>query len=308
MSYKFDSLAIILNKLDSKETVTVLSLTDELEVSGRTVHRYISTLQVAGFPIEYDKIKNSYVFTEGYTLKKPTLSLEETLAFALAKKLLINFGPGMEKSLSDIEDKLSPKKGDFKHIILSADALPVASEQYLGLIHQAITNYQRIKLVYKALYADNPTESSIDPYYLFFREGIWYLRGDYHLEKAARTFALDRIVSLTLLDEHFIPKPTSPDDELSAAFGAFIDGEPVEVVLRFDKLSKPLVLRKKWHKSQQIKELEDGGIEARFTVNGIKGIQPWIYRWIPFVEVIAPEELRDMFIKDLDEAIKRHKK
>jgi len=307
MSYKFDSLAIILNKLDSKETVNVSSLTDELEVSGRTIHRYIGTLQVAGFPVEYDKTKNSYIFTEGYTLKKPTLSLGETLAFALAKKLLINFGPGMEKCLSDIEDKLSTKKsGSFKHIVLSADTLSVASEQYLGLIHQAILNYQRIKLVYKALYADKETDSKLDPYYLFFREGFWYVRGYYHSEKATRTLALDRIISLKVLNEHFVPKDVSPENELSGAFGAFIDGEPVEIVLHFDDKSKPLVLRRKWHNSQQEKELEDGRLEMRFTINGFTGIKKWIYQWIPHVEVIAPQELRDVFKVELGEALTKH--
>ncbi len=55
MSYKFDSLIIILNKIDSKEKVTADSLGQELEVSKRTVYRYITTLTTAGFPIDFDK-------------------------------------------------------------------------------------------------------------------------------------------------------------------------------------------------------------------------------------------------------------
>ncbi len=47
---------------------------------------------------------------DGYTLKKPHLSVEEALAFSLAKKLLGNLGPGMQKSLDTIEEKLSFKK------------------------------------------------------------------------------------------------------------------------------------------------------------------------------------------------------
>jgi predicted DNA-binding transcriptional regulator YafY len=57
MSYKFDSLISILKKLDKKEKVTVHSLMNDLEVSERTVHRYLQTLQVAGFPISYDRKK-----------------------------------------------------------------------------------------------------------------------------------------------------------------------------------------------------------------------------------------------------------
>ncbi|MBI4709701.1 MAG: HTH domain-containing protein, partial [Nitrospirae bacterium] len=87
MSYKFDSLISILNKLDNKEKVTVYSLSDDMEVSERSIHRYLRTLQVAGFPIHYDKKKESYCFLEGYGLKKTNISLEESLAFALAKRL-----------------------------------------------------------------------------------------------------------------------------------------------------------------------------------------------------------------------------
>jgi len=55
MSNKFDSLMIILNKLDWNEKVTVYSLMNDIEVSERRVHRYLQTLQVADFPIYYDR-------------------------------------------------------------------------------------------------------------------------------------------------------------------------------------------------------------------------------------------------------------
>ena len=110
MSDKFNALWIILNKLDQKEKVTARSRMEDLEVSERSIYRYITTLQVAGFPVDYDRGMNSYVFSEGYTLKKPAVSVEETLALALSKKLLHNFGPNMERSLARIEEKLSIKK------------------------------------------------------------------------------------------------------------------------------------------------------------------------------------------------------
>lgn len=308
MSYKFDSLIIILNKLDSKARITAESLREDLEVSKRTVHRYISTLQTAGFPIDYDRNQKTYAFTGGYALKKPNLSLEETLAFRLARKMLGSFGPGMEKGLGSIEDKLAVVRSpELKHIILSPETVSSNIEQYLVPIHQAAMNYQKIQITYKAFDAKQPTVNTIDPYYLFYRDGIWYFRGFYHLDKAPRTFALDRIVSLTLLNEHFVPTTLTPQEELSGAFGAFIDGEPVDVVLKFDDEYKPLILRKTWHPSQQVEELDDG-FEVTFTVNGIWGIRQWIYQWMPHVEVIAPDELRNIFCDDMVNTLKKHGK
>jgi predicted DNA-binding transcriptional regulator YafY len=214
----------------------------------------------------------------------------------------------MERSLKKIDEILSVKKPeDLRHIVLDADAI-APSETFLTLVHQAVINYQRINLKYKALHAKTATESKVDPYYLFFRDGIWYFRGHYHRVKAMRTFAFDRVISLSLLNEHFVPQSISPEDELSGAFRAFLDGEPVEVTLQFDEYVKPFIVRKKWHESQKVKELENGKIEVRFNVNGLMGIQNWIYGWIPHVEVIAPKELRDTLRRDLQKAIKIHEK
>ena len=71
MSYKFDSLMLILNKLDGKEKVTVDSLKEELGVTERTIFRYLNTIQAAGFPIVFDKEQGGYQFMEGYSLKRP---------------------------------------------------------------------------------------------------------------------------------------------------------------------------------------------------------------------------------------------
>ena len=281
MSYKFDSLITILRKLDGREQVTVNSLMDDLEISQRTTFRYIQTLQIAGYPIVFDRRKNSYAFSEGYSLRKPNLSLEETLAFALAKKLLGNFGAGMEQSLKRIEDKISTKSASLpKHIVLSGTALPPETEQYLGIIHGAITNFQKIEIKYNALHSKAKSQRKIDPCYLFFNEGFWYMRGYCHTDKALRTFALDRITALKVLDEHFLPKKVLPEDELSASFGTWLDGEPAEVVLIFDEEVKERVLRKKWHQSQKEKEIKDGRLEVRFNVKGLGGIKKWIYQWI----------------------------
>lgn len=307
MSYKFDSLITVLRKLDSREKVTVHSLMAELEISERSAYRYIQTLQVAGFPITFDRKKESYIFSEGYSLRKPNLSIEETLAFALAKKLLGNFGAGMEQSLKNIEEKISTKSASLpKHIVLSGTALPTETEQYLGIIHGAITNFQKIEIKYNALHSKAKSQRKIDPCYLFFNEGFWYMRGYCHTDKALRTFALDRITALKVLDEHFLPKKVLPEDELSASFGTWLDGEPTEVVLIFDEEVKERVRRKKWHQSQKEKELRDSRVEMRFKVNGIEGIKQWIYKWLPHVEVVEPKELRTELRNDMKNALKQN--
>ena len=307
MSDKFDSLIIILNRIDSKAKVTIDSLGTELERSKRTIHRYITTLVTAGFPIEYDRDNKTYGFMDGYTLKKPHLSVEEALAFSLAKQLLGNLGPGLQKSLDTIEEKISLKKyPEVPHIIFTSGIIPSGTEEYFTSIHQAIAQHQKMKISYRAFSAKKDTESTVNPYYLFFNDNLWYFRGYYEADKAVRTFALDRIKSLSVLDRYFVPPIKTPEEELSAAFGAFLDGEPVDVVLKFEESYKPLILRKTWHPSQNTRELPDGSLEVTFRVKGLDGIRNWVYQWLPHVEVIAPKKFRDTFLDHLKDALKQH--
>lgn len=306
MSYKFDSLMIILHKLDSGERVTIQSLIDDLEVSERTVHRYLRTLQVAGYPVYFNRGKGSYLFVDGYTLGRPNLTLEESLAFALSKKLLKGLGSGMEKGLSSIEEKLSPQGAGLpNHIILKSGESSPSVDAHLAAIHQAILNYRKIGLNYRALSYDGDSVRTVDPYYLFFDSGFWYLRGFCNLREGLRTFALDRIKSLKILDKHFIPGGISPEEELSTTFGNVVDGELLDVVLRFDMEVRPYLLRKKWHSSQEMRDLDDGRVELRFTIKGFEGIRDWLYRWMPNVEIVKPVELKEAVKEELRRALKR---
>lgn len=305
MSLKFDRMIKILNKLDSSETVSVYSLMNDLEVSERSVHRYMQTLKTE-FPIYYDKRKSSYRFIEGRGLKKLNFSLEESLAFALAKDALKNFGVGMEESLESLEEKLSLKQSTVPDYVIMEPKKPSASvRNRLGTIYEAITNFQRVEIVYKALYSDEVTKRKIDPYYTFFRDGFWNLRAYCNWKEDMRTFALDRIQSLKVLNEYFPSRSISAEEELSSSFGVWLDGKVVDVKLRFDKNCKPYIQRRKWHQSQREKELKDGRLEVSFKVNGLEDIKHWIYRWIPHVEVVAPKKLKDTVKSELKQALKK---
>ena len=107
MSFKFDSMMIILNKVDAGEVVTVRSLQEELRVSERTVHRYLETLQLSGYPLYFDRQRERYAFPEGYAMKKPGLTFEEALALALAKRMVGVLGEDLEMHLDRIGEKLA---------------------------------------------------------------------------------------------------------------------------------------------------------------------------------------------------------
>jgi predicted DNA-binding transcriptional regulator YafY len=307
MSFKFDSMMTILNRVDGGEKVTVRSFREELGVSERTVHRYLETLQASGYPLYFDRQRERYVFPEGYALKKPGLTFEESLALALAKKMVGVLGEDLGKHLDRIRQKMAARPmAETPKIFVREDGR-VKGGDYLEVLNQAALNFQRVELTYQALSSRKKTNRRVDPDYIFYQEGLWYLRGYCALREDFRTFALDQILSLKLLDDYFVPKRRPEEEELMASFGSFLDGEAVDVVLRFDPGIKGYIQRKKWHPSQQEKDLSGGRLEARFRVNGLEGISRWIYRWLPQVEVIAPAELREKMKEDLRKALEKYR-
>ena len=67
---------------------------------------------------------------------------------------------------------------------------------------------------------------------------------------------------------------------------------------------KPYVMRKKWHSSQETRELPGGELEVKFFTRGVEGVRHWIFRWIPHVRGIEPRELCRRVMDDLEEQSK----
>ncbi len=94
---KLESLLKILRLLDKRVVLAPAQLAELLGVTERTVYRYIAALQRAGYPIFFDKQKNSYRFMDGYMLSEQSggnnelyqaLSLKSRMTDALAVGLV----------------------------------------------------------------------------------------------------------------------------------------------------------------------------------------------------------------------------
>ena len=308
MSLKFDYMLEMLNGVDRGELVTKNSLMNDFEISERSVYRYIETLKNAGFPIIFDRQKESYIFEEGYTLSKPALSAGEALAFALAKEVLKNFGDSVEKNLESIENKLKVKKKGYRDaIVLPLYKGSTEIKGFLETIHEAINEGKRLEMIYFSHSSGEKSTRKIDPYFLFFAEGFWYLRAFSHDSEEFRVFAIDGIRELKILSEYYIQQQLSPEDELSSSFGAWLDGESITAVLRFDKEVADQVTRKQFVRGQKERRLPDGRVEIELTTRNNFGLMIFIYKWLPFVEVVKPASLRKDFRDELAAAARKNK-
>ena len=66
-----------------------------------------------------------------------------------------------------------------------------------------------------------------------------------------------------------------------------------DVVIRFNELVSDYIREKKWHDSQQLKELKDGGLELRMKLSSLGEVERWVLGWAGNAKVIHPPELAE---------------
>ncbi len=176
MKGKFDRLLRILYILDRESTCTVSWLADELEVTERSVFRYVSSLRKAGFPIVFDTERRTYAFEDAFKLKKARLNIDETLALAVSKKMLRPLGKTFEQAFDSLERKVldvSLPCGE----LLPSSALVLSSQdrgetldisKLLKALTKACSDPRLVHLSYQSLGSQKLTNRDIEPYYLFF--------------------------------------------------------------------------------------------------------------------------------------------
>src|SRR5206468_10999830 len=89
------------------------------------------------------------------------------------------------------------------------------------------------------------------------------------------------------------PQKFSLEKRLRDTFGVVTGQGEFEVVIRFDELVSDYIREKRWHPSQQLIELEDGGVELRLKLSSLAEIQRWILSWGGRAKVLAPIELTE---------------
>ena len=134
------------------------------------------------------------------------------------------------------------------------------------------------------------SERDVDPYGLVFHYGRWYLVGLDHLSNEIRTFRVDRISEVRLLDDTFeVPADLDPAAELEANLGK---GWEYDTHVVFHA---PIAEVRPWVRPTlgDLRELPDGQCEL---VGSTSNPQAYAGEWlagVPFdFTVVGGDELR----------------
>lgn len=320
---KLHRLLSILRMLDNRERCQRKNLAEKFETVEETISRDIKELNSAGFSIYFDKEINSYTFADSdFTLRDLDLNKNELLALLLGKQIGHNLGKPIENAFNSLLRKAHKDTGEqtksrikrleekqwFWVDLDPMDGFEKIERQYNTIV-EAMDKRQELEITYRGMHDQRETKRQINPYGLFFSNGVWYVLAYCNMRNKIRSFALDCIKELEITDFHYvIPKEFNMDDYFKSSWHIMRYGEPAQVVLKFSKDVARWIKRRKWHPEQKIEEKKDGSIIFRVKLCGTKEIKWWAYHWAPYCEIIAPPELRKEAMEEIKKLAKMYNK
>jgi predicted DNA-binding transcriptional regulator YafY len=208
----------VLEALQSQGRVGGAEMARRLCVHPRTLRRYIAALEELGIPITAERGRHgAYMLVAGFKL--PPMMFTDDEALALSVGLLAARHLGLSDSAAAIAsaqaklERVLPQAlrrhvravDESVTLELSRVASP-ADNAAFATIAEAAQARRRVHMAYRSGKGET-SERDFDPYGLLLRGGQWYVAGACHLRGGLRSFRLDRVTGVRMLDTGFERPP-----------------------------------------------------------------------------------------------------
>lgn len=234
----------ILFMLLNRKHVSRDQIAEKLEISTRTVSRYINYLSVCGVPVYTISGPNGgYCLPDDYILERAYLTREESGRIVTCLKAASSsFNDGMNFVLAEKISAIGSSQNDnfmlkSESIIIDAGAWnnPHVYNNKIQLLSRAIDNNVSVKFSYIDRH-EYSTQRDFDPHCIVLKEGIWYAYGYCHSRMDFRLFKLARINNLIITADKFIRRKF---DVYSKLKGNFDSNELVDFTIEFSNMILP---------------------------------------------------------------------
>ena len=275
-----------------------------LDVSVRTLHRYLGKLEEMGLPLYSERGPyGGFSLVRGYRLPPLVFTPEEASALALGASVVADlWGPLYPQAAAGALAKLEAVLPDdqraevdwARRTLVTAglrrpDLDPAGG--WLEMLSRAAREHRTTWMRYQGSGQSEALERLVDPYALVHRWGWTYLVGYCHLRQAMRSFRLDRIEALEVRPESFEP-PAGFDIQAYLVREAS-ESPPLQARLRFEPQATQMARANRlgW---EHLVEGPDGSIEVTFRAPDLAWAASTALALGPVVTVLEPDELRRM--------------
>ncbi|HEX5837851.1 MAG TPA: YafY family protein [Anaerolineales bacterium] len=289
---RIDRLFAILLTLQRKRRVRAQDLSEQFEISKRTIYRDLSALNQMGIPLAALP-GEGFELVEGYYIPPLMFTENEAVALILGSRLLTqqaagSLARGADQALAKITVALpdsvrarAEALTDVIGFITPAQKFDLDDPQLLTL-QKAIQEKRVIHIRYLPYQKEQVTERNVEPHQLFYSDGVWYLEGYCRLRKDIRAFRLSRLEGLVLKNEFFSKRRA----------GRPAQEKTVEVRIRFRPDSVRWVRERQHYGFQSEESSRQEGVTMTYRVHNTSELTPWILSWGAAAEVLSPGDLR----------------
>ncbi|MFI5502539.1 helix-turn-helix transcriptional regulator [Nocardia asteroides] len=294
-----DRLVATLLLMQARGRVTAAEVATELEVSVATARRDLEALSAAGIPVYPQAGRGGgWSLVGGARTDLSGLTAGETRALFLLAGPAAQAAPEVKSALRKLVRALPQTfRAD---AAAAADAVVVDPARWgrpdptqpvaLPLLQRAVVDRRQARIEY--LRAGARTVRVVHPWGLVEKETIWYLVAG--TERGQRTFRLDRIGEVEILDEA-AQRPA--DFDLQAAWAAIVttmEGRRAAVaasVLVSPALA-PILADQQGRNCTLLGAAPDGRVRATISADTAKMVARQLAGWGADVEVVGPPEVR----------------
>lgn len=305
----------------SRYGIGLEALVTELECTKRTVYRDLDALQFAGFPVTSEKRDGRvhYRMLESFGIGDVPFTPDEILALAFGEDLLRTlegtvFHDSVRSALGKIRASLSPALTDYlARLGQSFRVLPGPHKSYaryrdtIRTLNEAVLARETVRIRYRTGGTGAASSRDLDPYRVWYRSGGLYVVGLDHRSDEIRTFAVDRIGSLSGTGRRFEPRVGFDFDAYVGSSFGVVHEPATRVRIVFEKAWATYVEERTWHPSQKLSRRPGGKLELAMEVGGASEIRSWVLSFGAGAEVLEPASLRDDVARELAAARKRYR-
>jgi len=206
---KADKLFQLTNIIRAKQPITASQIAEEMEISTRSVYRYIDDLSVSGIPV-YGTTKVGYRLHDKFELPPLNLTEKELDALILGVKLVENStGDELSESARTLATKIEAVLPDkliqehSKTIYAPTFSKNTKDRETWELLYNAIKNCNEVSVNYNSL-KHELTSRVIYPLGLFYWGNKWTVASWCTLRQSYRDFRLDRFNTIKVEHKNFI--------------------------------------------------------------------------------------------------------
>lgn len=302
----------------AKFSISMDTISERLECSVATVYRTISDLRDGyGAPIVTDSENGGFYYLDNSAFELPGLRLQadEIEALLMASHLLEDIQSGLLKEplfrLLDNIGNLLKEHGikDKRNIQIIYALFRKANNEIFSQVFNALQATKRISIEYEARSTNETILREISPLKLTNYKNAWYLDSWCHLRDEIRSFALEQIYSVHLLNADCVRiSKKELKDHFSGSYGVF-SGKATNIArLKIDKSISKWVSKEQWHSDQKLSCLQDGSLFLEVPYDNDTELIMDILRYGENIMVLSPEALHNKLKVVVEKMLKNYSK